>query len=691
MSPTADAQSAAGAATSSAPQSAAPATLSMSDIARLAQVRRPVVTMWRRRKASGADPFPDPLDPTARELFFGAAEVAAWLVRTGLGNNPAAAADAAAYARPAPSTAQSPGADDHLHALLTLAAITGESLTETEQEDLLDLADDVDPGDHFCYREIAASSEDPTLATHAGALADAAYSPASALEQILRDHRRRHSSSSQALSTPALTLIADLAIALQTSEDDEPHFIDPAPGAGDLLMAVRTQLPEHLTAVVHTPATDTPEDRRTIRRLVAGELVRHSLDVELGDLPSAVVLTHLPGSATTASTLAVLRRVDDIALELAPDQRAVIIAPARALIDPLPDPEADNLRAGLLRLDRVRSILRLPPGVVPSQHRQSMALWVLGQTHPDVPADRRWTTVADLRDLTLSAAVSVDVVNDTLAAMGNEQTVRAHAFHYSRRVQASAVIAEPGALVSGPVMSQARLARSGPEAAVRISELAELLDGDAHPALAPHLDLVSTGQSPSSRGPTRQTIQHWLEAGDLELLSGSRISTEHLSEDAGVPILGAELLPAGALLANQGIELLTLAAHYPAAQLTKPGDVVFTVAGGLRAAVDDGGAVVTYPARTLRTRPGSDLDPHLLCHALNSRGHSGGQDWRTVLVPQISAEQRESLREAVTALDNAYRHAAQRLATLRDLKHEVLDGVSARTLTFHTTNPSEGP
>src|SRR5690625_433050 len=71
--------------------------ISMSGIARLARVRRPVVTTWRRRKATGPDPFPAPVNPGADQLRFNAGEVAAWLARTGLGNNPTVSEDVTGY------------------------------------------------------------------------------------------------------------------------------------------------------------------------------------------------------------------------------------------------------------------------------------------------------------------------------------------------------------------------------------------------------------------------------------------------------------------------------------------------------------------------------------------------------------------------------------------------------------------
>ncbi|NLQ21235.1 hypothetical protein HG244_10945, partial [Streptococcus pneumoniae] len=52
------------------------ATLSMQAIAQLAQVKRPVVSMWRTRFASGERPFPSPV--ANQPLLFDATEVGAW-------------------------------------------------------------------------------------------------------------------------------------------------------------------------------------------------------------------------------------------------------------------------------------------------------------------------------------------------------------------------------------------------------------------------------------------------------------------------------------------------------------------------------------------------------------------------------------------------------------------------------------
>ena len=53
------------------------ATITMQGIADLAGVKRPVVSMWRKRFADSGNPFPAPLDNA--KLKFDATEVGQWL------------------------------------------------------------------------------------------------------------------------------------------------------------------------------------------------------------------------------------------------------------------------------------------------------------------------------------------------------------------------------------------------------------------------------------------------------------------------------------------------------------------------------------------------------------------------------------------------------------------------------------
>ena len=68
--------------------SAAP-TLTLQDIADLARVRRPVVSMWRRRPMARGRflPFPEPIGSAGGVEQFSRDDIVDWLERTGRGNN----------------------------------------------------------------------------------------------------------------------------------------------------------------------------------------------------------------------------------------------------------------------------------------------------------------------------------------------------------------------------------------------------------------------------------------------------------------------------------------------------------------------------------------------------------------------------------------------------------------------------
>ena len=71
--------------------------ISLADVARLARVQRPVVSMWRSRSASTGTPFPAPVERAGAQERFDADQVVSWLELTGRGNNPDVRADVAAF------------------------------------------------------------------------------------------------------------------------------------------------------------------------------------------------------------------------------------------------------------------------------------------------------------------------------------------------------------------------------------------------------------------------------------------------------------------------------------------------------------------------------------------------------------------------------------------------------------------
>src|ERR1019366_9046085 len=72
--------------------------ISLADVARLARVQRPVVSMWRSRSAATGIPFPAPVERAGAQERFDADQVVSWLELTGRGNNPDVRADVAAFA-----------------------------------------------------------------------------------------------------------------------------------------------------------------------------------------------------------------------------------------------------------------------------------------------------------------------------------------------------------------------------------------------------------------------------------------------------------------------------------------------------------------------------------------------------------------------------------------------------------------
>ena len=114
--------------------------VSLSDIARLANVRRPVVSMWRRRPLPG-QAFPHPVGLVSGEERFDAHEVAAYLASTGRGNNREVTEDLVAHAK----LTQLANLDEFvtvqgLTALLCLASMTAASLGDLSLAELRRLA-----------------------------------------------------------------------------------------------------------------------------------------------------------------------------------------------------------------------------------------------------------------------------------------------------------------------------------------------------------------------------------------------------------------------------------------------------------------------------------------------------------------------------------------------------------------------
>lgn len=662
--------------------------LSLADVARLAGVQRPVVSMWRRRERPES-PFPEPVATVKGQERFDAAQIAAYLAATGRGKNDEAHADAAAYAD-TPTGADEQATLDALTALLCLATITGESLGDHTEQELKSLAQQTDPGDQFLRRELTAASDLPRLAAHADALTDAAYTSRAAFEGLLKRHQPTalpgHAATT--LRPTAIDLVSRIARALALDADmDLPVFVDPSDSSGDLLLALAATEP--ITAA--TAPLDTPTARLTRRRLRAHDV--HRVDATAGIAAREVVyLLHLPSAGDPAMTdVDVLEAIDDLVLEMTDAQRAVILGPASALVDRPADGEVDLARDALLRTDRVRFAVRLPAGLLPRAPRQELALWVIGPAHPDIPRDERWTAIADLADVPLTRVVIEDVVSDAVAALtphdqfagasaDPDRQVHGRQLRYARRVRTATILPGRTALV-------ARRGNPGQPPAAP----AAAVDG-----MLRDLGLagVTVAAAHDQAVPAAMSFGEALGSGALRMVSGNRLDLAdvHVGVDVegGRPVVGPPELTGESQPGDRRIALVEFATGYPAGRLTEPGDVIFCTAPRIAAYVDRaGGSVVQFPARILRiTTDGSEnLLPEVVAEAITQHAGDASKDWRTWLIRPIPTLQTHALADAFATIEHEREIARRRLAGLDDLAAALTSGVTAGTVRLSNTRP----
>ena len=621
----------------------APLLIDLSGVARLADVQRPVASMWRSRFASEPDAFPRPVSEKDGRAQFDAHAVAQWLARTGHGNNADAVADAAAAASPAGFDIANPAHVAAVDALLALRAYSADEVGALSPADLHFLAREADPEDAILARE--AVQANPEWARWADELADAAYSPLAASQLLERRHAATRSSAGSAgtLETTADELLKALAAAL----------IDPATAR----LALGTGITPSLATDIYAPVSDelsltlsSHDDRVIRRRLMCASLPVLSTHT---DQPSLHVM-RLPADGTT-SDVGMLDAISDVVLDMRPDDRAIVLAPAAILTDP-PAPGDSRARSDLLRSGRVRAIVKLPVGLISSAPREALALWVLGPETPGVRIDDRVTTVADLTDVALTRAARADLTSDVLAGMGSRFDIQAHAFRFGRPVRTAALLATPGSLV-------AAARKHGHAPAVR--DLPALIDqartrmGSDAPADTP---VPASGTTPGSL-----SVEELRRNRHLRVLPGTRITAHELSE-TGLVVVQADDLDSPTGIGTRRIDPLAFAPQHPSAKLTMPGDIVFRTSPTAAAWVDpDGSKVVAHPARILRVN-GADsggLVPDLVAADIN-RASGGPGSWR-----------RWTLRRVAPNATGALRRALRELATTRETLNRRIEALDA--------------
>ncbi|RXR26361.1 hypothetical protein EQW78_01620 [Oerskovia turbata] len=669
-------------------------TLSLPDIAELARVQRPVVSMWRRRYATAAWPFPEAVVTRRDQQRFRASEVTAWIERSGLGRNPSFAADVALRA----ALDEVPGLDadvalDGLTSLLHLKSQTGELLGALSRAEVLDLADEVDPDDHLAYSEIEALGDRlGVLCEVADTAADAAYTPAGALEAVLLDRHRagRKLLTESAASAGALDVVARIVLVL-TSGRGPLVLANPYADCGDLLVtvvgAVAEASGEHDAPTCAVPGTRTDPAARLARRRL-GALGVRVVDLDADDAvghavsSGATIVAQLPPVGSTPwSDDEVLRAVETLAVQREPGRFAVVLGPAGALVGAV-EGQAEKLRSGLLRNGEVRSVVELPAGLLPGRSRERLAIWVLGDPPADVGLAKQWMTVSDLTGEgavggVLDEGVVDDLVTDVVAAQGVLADVRAHAFRFTRFAYTSELVASRSDLSADFRRLRVGQRDDGGRAAVRAHELAAGLGLEG-------AEFVVAGPG---RDPRRETLRSLEVRGGVRRISGNRLDPRAVGAVGEVPVVGPAELTGDVIPGERRMDRRTFSA-LSAARYTEPGDVIFCTAPYPAAMVDHVGlSVVEFPAQVLRidraAAPG--LVPHVLAEDITSQ-RATAKRWRTWEVREVPEDQVSALEELLAAVGQHEAQVLDEARRLAELRTTLTRGVADASILLRTVD-----
>lgn len=662
--------------------------LSLPEVARLAKVQRPVVSVWRRRYADAERPFPRPVARLDKKELFDADEVVEWLEATGRAQGRDLRGDTAVHALPAGlNLASDPMAFAGLTALIALNASTDAALHELTGQQLSALAVSADPSDTCLLREVQGLGRDATtIATYAEALVDAAYSPREALEGLLAG-RFRHDATDLAASSLAAP-VHDLVVSLVRGlgflfGDEDPAYLDPTGVGSDLLLSVVDAAGDPPPDVLLT-GTEAAAARLFRRRAMARGLLFARAPTVLNEARAAVILAHYPMLGSPQMTpLQILDAVDELALGMGDHHYAVVIAPAAVLVDRLRDRETRAAREQLLRTGRLRAALRLSAGLVTQRPRQSLAIWILGTDPTDAPLGDRRVALGHLTTPALTAAGITAIVDDVIASAST--LAGAHHYTHLSLVGTATLLARAASLVpSGRI--HATRPSSPAELALRVAELST-----ARTFPSP-LRSTRVETSPDAIVPRATSLAHALDAGAVRVIAGNRAGFE-LGTDGNVPVLGVPELTGDVSTGSRRVDRLAFLGVHTSSRLTEPRDVVFCTAPRPIAWVDaSGGSAVQYPARILRVHlvKGEGLSPHVIATTIASQPPES-RDWRRWVIPLLPPDQVVSVNQALAAVE-LQRQALQRwLADLDTLTDLIVTGVSSHALTLHTTDSPEQP
>lgn len=678
-------------------------TLSLADVARLAGVQRPVVSMWRRRPVPGA-PFPAS-QPDGRYL---ADDVVTYLRATGRGNNPEPelATDLTVTASP---TADPADRADILSLLAARAILGGDALAGVDVEDLLDDVEALDPDDEWLFSEIEDADVD-RLAPLADAIADNAFSTAEAYEEL-----RSRTETQGRLAHPLIETLADIAAALL---GENGTLVDVGATASDIALALTADESRAdtrmLVATASTATHDTAARTRTcLRRYRVHGRAAQITDVQ-GDwnlTDGSVILARIVSQDEGATAFAdAMATIDELTLHMGPSTTALVIGPASHLIDELPAGQV-GLRDAFLRDGLVRAAVRLPRGLLHEGGGEHLGLWLMG------PGDPRHLWAGDLSGTGFEAPIRQQLLDDVVAVArasgqpeSGHQSFRAErhpvnqhpagqhpanqhtagqqpagqqpadqhrAFALLHRTDTTRLLARSLALTALDVSPTDPFPVSAADDAAR---MAELLLHLAEPMADP-FDGVRP-QVTAQAAPSSSTLGDLARNRLVQVIAGHRFG----------PLPGGRLRlwTADAVAARRAatVDLMALTSGYPDVSLTRPGDIVFTSAGAPHAVVDaEGGSAVAEPARILRVSATASLSPRALAAAINARKQVPGKGrWRSWTVPVVTGSRAEA-EEALRRVDSWEDQIRTRLDLLEELRRLATRSVTSGAVAFVGSTP----
>lgn len=598
--------------------------VTMSDIARIANVTRQAVTNWRSRISPL--PFPSSVGVVGGVEQFDRDEILDWLEATGRGLNNDARLDAPAVAVPADLRVED------AVVMLALRASLTEDIAPLTAEKRIDLARELDPTDSYLLAEVTEIAADDVLAEYVDGLLEASFGASDALDRLFAS---RAAQGSRGLTADAVGLVQELADACRT-------FLGPDDVAVELHLDPR----DH--GVAARFGTAGPQSARAARRV-------HAIDgVEIASYAGPLVKVV---SVAGLDDVAALDAAGEVAVELDAGQIAIVLGPASALCDRL---RGDLYEARKSALEMGSSdygcalvaSFKLPRGLWREAHRQSLGVWVLRGA---VAAEA--VLVADL------SGESVDTSELSADLLGALEQTGARSYRYCRALRYASVwtgdtVVPPGIGAQPLVSSDAAAAYDRLVGATIVTREA-ILGFD-----------VPTAREGTPSPSSSRSLGELVETGVLRRQSGSRIADEDLDASGSVRVITAD---GGA---PRWIDRLVEADRYRSAVHTEPGDVVFSTSPP-RAIVDEtGGAIVASPSRILRPDPvRAGIGPRALAAAINRL--QGSSEWKTWLIPRLPAEQVQRVEEALSAVDEYLVEIRKHEAAAADLVTSLIQGVAA--------------